>query len=409
VSVSRVFGEAAKRRLDASVHLARAALADCPQQLRAYDALRSAVHRNSTLLARRGPSGGPDGHAGVVQLATHAADWIRPIEGWRCQERSPWVQFASLAEHLLARFPMPGFMASVWWTAPDPYSATQQDWYKRLGRGESVRRLGMPVRLTRAMAHRFLGAPCHLSVTEAVRWAQVLELGGSPALAVAVASTRLGRELANEAFWETVVHFFVNAPDLDLAQVGPIVDYLHHQRFGGGMGVAPSGEYGMLPPPQPSFSMKGRTSGSVMRLVTSWHRELGRTPPSGETWSRSDVNELEWIERVVVRRGDDVRTEARAWSIRELCSADALSAEGSAMHHCVAIYASRCLSKRSSIWSMQVETPRGRHHALTIEVDRTRRRIVQARRKFNALPREEERAVLLSWATRERLAIGATV
>jgi hypothetical protein len=300
-------------------------------------------------------------------------------------------------------------MASVWCTAADAHSATQQDWYKRLGRGESVRCLGLPVRLTRAMAHRFLGAPCHLTATEAVRWAQVLGLGGSPALAVAIASTRLGRELANEAFWETVVHFFVNAPDLDLEQVGPIVDCLHHQRFEGPMGVAPSGEYGTLPPPQPGFSMKGRTFGSVMRLVTSWHRELGRTPASGSTWKRSDLNELEWIERVLVRRGDDVRTEARAWSIRELCSAEALRAEGRAMHHCVATYVPRCLSMRSSIWSMQVETPRGRHHVLTIEVDRTRRRIVQARRKFNALPREEERAVLLSWATRERLGVGATV
>lgn len=409
MSLSRVFGEAAKCRLDASVHLARAALADSPQNLGAYDALRSAVHRNSTLLSRRGPSGGPDAHAGVVQLAMHTADWVRPLEGWRCQERSPWVQFASLAEHLLARFPMPGFMASVWWTAPDPSSATQQEWYKRLGRGESVRRLGLPVRLTRAMAHRFLGAPCHLTVTEAVRWAQVLGLGGSPALAVAVASTRLGRELANEAFWETVVRFFVNAPDLDLAQVGPIVDYVHHQRFEGVRGIAPSGEYGKLPPPQPEFSMKGRTIASVMRLVTSWHRELGRTPAAGAAWRRSDVNEFEWIDRVLVRRGDDVRTETRAWSIRELCSAEALRAEGCAMHHCVATYVPQCLSKRSSIWSMQVETPRGRFHVLTIEVNTTRRRIVQARRKFNALPREDERAILLSWATRERLGMDATM
>ena len=38
-----------------------------------------------------------------------------------------------------------------------------------------------------------------------VRWAQVRGLGGTEALARAVAATRLGRELANEDFWETVL------------------------------------------------------------------------------------------------------------------------------------------------------------------------------------------------------------
>jgi hypothetical protein len=408
VSLSNPFGEAVKRRLDLSVHLARAALAVCPQHLLAYDSLLAVVYRNSTLLARRGLSGGPDVHAGIVQLATHAADWIRPVGTWRCPARSRWVQFASLAEHLLAHFAMPRFMASVWLVEPEARTTAHQDWYKRLGRGESIRRMGLPIRLTRAMARRFLCAPHHLSATEALRWAQVLGLGGSPMLAAAVTSTRLGRELANEGFWETVVRFLVNNPDLDLAQVGPIIDYLHHQRFEGVMGIGPSGEYGPLPPRQPEFSMKGRTTASLMRLVAAWHRELGRTHAARVSWRRSEVQEFESIERVLVRAADDVRTEMRVWSIRELCSAEALRADGSAMHHCVAMYAYKCLSRRSSIWSMQVETQRGRRRVLTIEVDRARRRVVQARRKCNALPSEAERAILLGWARREGLAVDAT-
>jgi hypothetical protein len=319
------------------------------------------------------------------------------------------VQFAALAEHLLARFPMPRFMASVWLAGPSDGRTAQQVWYKRLGRGESIRALGLPLRLTRAMAHRFLNAPAHFSVTEALRWAQVLGLCGRPQLATAVAASRLGRELGNEAFWETVVRFFISTPELDLAQVGPIVDYLHHQRFEGITGIAASGEYGPLPPPQPAFSMKGRTAASLLRLVAAWHQERGRAPAAGVTWQRSDIEEHAWLERVVVRKNDEVRHETRAWSIRELCSADALRAEGSAMHHCVAMYVYKCTSKRSTIWSMQVETRQGRRRVLTIEVDTARRRIVQARRKRNAMPTEAERANLSGWAARAGLALASTL
>jgi hypothetical protein len=402
---SRTFGEVAKRRLDASVQLARAALAVCPEHLRSYDALLGVVHRRGTLLARRCPMGGPDVHAGLLQLAAQVADWIRPIDAWMSTDKSPWVEFASLAEYLLARFPVPRFMASVWLAKPGDARPENQDWYKRLGRGESIRRMGLPVRLTRTMAHRFLCAPHHLTVTEALRWAQVTGLGGSPALAAAVLATRLGQEIGNESFWETVVRFFVNAPELDLAHIGPIVDYLQHQRFGGRTGFTRSGEYGLLPPPRPDLSLKGRTPASLLRLVGEWHRELGRAPVAGIGWTRSSLRELSWIERVVIRKDDDVRTEVRSWSIRELCSAEELRAEGRAMRHCVATYASKCTARQSSIWSMQLETPRGPRHALTIEVDMTRRRIVQARRKCNARPREAEGAILRSWAEREGLTV----
>jgi hypothetical protein len=56
--------------------------------------------------------------------------------------------------------------------------------------------------------------------------------------------TRLGKVLENEEFWESVLHFFVNHPCLDLAQVGPVVDFLQHQRFEWKEGVSPDGVFG---------------------------------------------------------------------------------------------------------------------------------------------------------------------
>jgi hypothetical protein len=393
------FGEAAKRRLDASIHDTRATLAKKPRHLGAYDALLSAVQRRGTLLARRCLSA-PDFHAGLAALALHASDWMHPAQTWSAAEESPWRQFASLAEHLLARFPMPRFMASAWLENADGRSSPAHEWYKRMGRGENIRRMGLPIPVTRAMAHRFLSAPDHLSVTGALRWAQVLSRGGSRELASALIATPLGRELRNEDFWETVILFFVRhcgSSELDVAHVGPIVDFLRVQRF---------------ERPAPScadFSMKGRTPASMLRLVEEWHRALGSSPSSGKTWSRSKLGELAWIERVSIRVGDAVRTESRVWSIRELCSSGELRAEGSDMHHCVGSYVARCLTGQSSIWSMQVETPRGRRRVLTIEVDASARRIRQARGRRNALPKEDASLVLRRWASREGLDVATGI
>ena len=124
------------------------------------------------------------------------------------------------------------------------------------------------------MAHHFLQAPDHFTVEAALRWGQVRGLGGSKPLAHAVAATRLGSSFEAEDFWGTVVLFFVNHPELDPAQVGPVVDYLHHQRFVPQEVLIEEGDLVGLGPPQPDLSMKGRTPRSLLRQVGDWRERL---------------------------------------------------------------------------------------------------------------------------------------
>ena len=94
------FGEAAKCRLDASIHYARHLLAPEPEHLAAYGALVNVVQRRGMLLSRRVTGRGPDVNRGLVALAAHARDWLRPAGDWNSFDPSPRAQFASLAEHL---------------------------------------------------------------------------------------------------------------------------------------------------------------------------------------------------------------------------------------------------------------------------------------------------------------------
>jgi hypothetical protein len=56
---------------------------------------------------------------GLLALASRREDWLRPAGDWRPAGDGALPRFASLAQHLLAHYPVPGFMASVWFLGRD--------------------------------------------------------------------------------------------------------------------------------------------------------------------------------------------------------------------------------------------------------------------------------------------------
>jgi PcfJ-like protein len=370
--------------------------------LPAYERLLWCVQTRTTLLHPSDSAGDnrKGFNSGLLALALYHGDWLRSIESWHPVQQSAWPLFSSLAQHLLARYPIPPYMTSAWFDLPPGEKLPQHDWYKHLGRGENIRTAHLPLRLTRAMAHLFTQAPHHYAAVAAVRWAQVIGLGGSKALARAVVGTRLGKVLGNEEFWESVLHFFVNHPGLDLAHVGPVVDFLQHQRFEWKEGVSPGGVFGNQPPPRPDYTMKGRTVASILRQVEEWHKELGQeTNQPLFTWQHTRFNDFRLVQ------GEEALGNMRGWTITEILTSRALFLEGQAMRHCVASYREKCIRRQSSIWSMQVETRRGRQRALTIEVDLPKRTVCQVRGKCNRLPSANERTIAERWAAVEGLSV----
>jgi hypothetical protein len=333
--------------------------------------------------------------AGLLSLS--AFDWLRQVEDWEPAGDNPLPRFTSLARHLLAAYPVPAFMTSVWFQGADAVSRRQQGWYAHIGAGRNIRKADLPLPYTKMMAHHFLEAPDHLSAEAALRWGQVRGLGGSKSLARAIVATRLGHSSDSEEFWATVVQFFVNHPDLDPACVGPIVDYLHHRRFVPQDGFVEDGVLTGLGPPQPDLSMKGRTPRSLLRQVGEWHEQL-KMPRNLATldWKPSGIGAFRHVER-------DADAGLRCWMICELTSGDQLRREGMAMRHCVASYARACARRTTSIWSMRFEDGDRRFRVMTIEVDPSTRTIIQARRRGNAPPNEKALGVLRRWAGREGL------
>jgi hypothetical protein len=397
------FRQTVKRVTENSIHSALSLAGRRPGVRDAYLRLLRHVQRRTPLLRpARDPGRTGSGvlNLGLFSLALHHAAWLRPPEAWQPPSVNHAPLFASLARHLFALYPVPAFMTSAWFRLPPDGPHPEQEWYKHLGRGHSIRTAGLPLPYTRAMTHHFQQAPHHYSVTAALRWGQVRGLGGPEGLARAVAATRLGREFGGEEFWLTVLRFFVRHPRMDTAHVGPVVDFLQAQRFEPREVFLPGPGLTRQGPPRPDYSLKGRTVASLLRQVGDWHRQVGRDDrPPALAWARSGIKEFRHVE------GTEQQENLRLWAVRELLTSRDLLLEGQALRHCVAEYARDCSRRRTTIWSLRVDAGRGPVRALTVEVDPAGRAILQARGRANRLPRPAERAVLERWAAREGLRI----
>jgi hypothetical protein len=337
---------------------------------------------------------------GLAAIATHGRAWLRPLDDWKVVSNNPRRQFGSLVRHLFAKYPVPEFFDSVWFRR----SRTQK-WFLHVGSGGSMRkaeRLYFP--MTKREAHEFVLAPDDYTLEQALRWAQIRALGGSRRIVDAVCGTRLGGQFVQNYFWGSVLRFFVQNPFLDTMHYGPIVDYIHNQKFEAREVFVRPGVAQQQPPPHPGFTLRGRTAEALLRQVGAWHEQLGREQRLGPAqWKSSGINGLSLIE------GHERSKNMRRWTITELLNRDSLIDEGRAMSHCIATYARSCAHGRSSVWSMQCENAEGRQRVLTIEVRRPANMVMEARGRYNALPTPPAMRVLRQWTEKAGLSLAAHV
>ena len=338
---------------------------------------------------------------GLLALAHSWRSWLRPIEEWTLRTHNTCRQFASLARHLLAEYPVPAFMDGVWFLGVGEAALQRQRWFSHIGLGNSIRTADTPIPLTKRMAHYFMQAPGDCTVDQALRWGQVVGLGGTPRLARAIMATRLGEHFEDDDFWITVIRFFIDNPMLDLVHVGPIIDYLHDQRFVSREEFVAAGVFERRPPAQPNLTMKGRNPATLLRQVEQWHRQLGKEADLIKgNWASSGIGGFDGIE------GREGSASLRRWTIREILSGRALVIEGRLMQHCVASYAHSCARRVTSIWSLQMENHEGRQRILTVEVRLPSKTMCQARGKRNAMPDAKGKDILRRWAAQEGLKLG---
>ena len=226
-------------------------------------------------IVRFGPQAGNTFIEALGVLASWHKRWLRDPAEWRPDTHNARKQFGSLARHLLAKYDVPAFMDMAWFLQPGEEAKQQQEWFVHIGTGGNIRKALIPLTLTKKMAHLFLETPDEYTIYEAFRRCQILGLGGEGPLVRALNGTRLGSSFEHENFWHKVVHFFVNNPMLDPDEVGPLVDYIHNQKFVSREETV-EGQVVQLAPEQPNFSIKARSIVKLLRQMEMWHRRLAR-------------------------------------------------------------------------------------------------------------------------------------
>lgn len=389
----------ARRRLDAVVREGFDALKYYPDARAAYARLLSVARARSDLLR---PSARGHRDAAVVRalvvLARYRASWMSSPGLWRNTGEGLYGSLGSLASHLFGRYPAPPILVPVWLLPDDGVHATTlRWWFIEHVRGRPFRKVGgLSIPMTRKMEHLFLASPPHLSVTAALRRAEVLALGGSDELVRAVLASRLGRTLEDGAFWRPIVHWLVNHWDeLMPEHVEEIIDGIH------GIALAPTvihtpGEPIVEPPRCPDFSIKGRTPTSLRREIERL-RQLPHVTADGPQWPASSIPGMTWHEDGAC---------PLTWDIVELRNAKALRIEGATLHHCVADYTSACWRGKSRIWSLRCRAGEAASHPrYTIELDPKAGALVQIRGFANRLPGPRPMRVIQAWASQHGLRI----
>ena len=340
----------------------------------------------------------------MFNIARFRLYWARDIDLWKAnKDATNESNIISLVRHLFAIYETPVFLEKYWleesWLEDPKVEVNRQyqEWYVNLGKGENLRtQKGLPITITKKIAHHIVKAPPTYSVNNAIRWGQIHNMGGNSTHVVTINNTPLGNDFSNDDFWLTVIKFFIDNPFLDTFQYRNVYDFINAQKFVNAIDR-------QAPPPQPNFSMKGREPNTLMLQVERWHQEMAARRPirnydyirKYEKWNSSGIKGL------VYKKGSDT------FYIVELLTSEELWEEGSAMHHCVGSYSSMCGSGEIAIFSLYVEREEKdeiiKERMATIEVRINERKIIQARKSCNAALNSEDSSIISMWKGKARI------
>ncbi len=311
------------------------------------------------------------------------------------------------ARHLFALYPVPAALEAIWLDSSGldvNEIKLRKVWYIAAAGGNSLYKAGANEWLSRKEVHCFLNVSGAFGFEEAFWFAIVRSYTGDSGLAARLARTKIARTPRSDlAFWREVARFFCEHP-ASKEEIDDLCDFLgaRHRR-------------------DRAYSLKGRTLASLRRQMEDWHRDLAaierieamrrraaarRGPAAGaqtqdRAWDGSRLEDWEWEPPA-----KEAKVRGERFFVRQLKTAEDLVAESRVMHHCVSMYAAKCIAGNASIWVLRRKALGKAERLLTIELD-PQHRAVQVRGFGNRLATLEEQKILSRWAKAKGVALWA--
>jgi len=340
-----------------------------------------------------------------IKIAIMNEKIIRPITEWECKSHNIDRQLISLVHHCFSIYPVPKFFDNVWLNSALPNIQLLLDkdltWYTHVASGNNIRTAeNLPLKLTKKAAHYMMMAPDSYSMPEAIRWGQILAMGGDERIVNGVLGTRLATDFSEQEniFWESVFKWFIDNPMLDPNYYGPLIDFFFNQKYARRI---PDPEHpNFLIPVQPNFSMRQREVDATIKQMEEWHalNNLLKRKYKAEKWDSMDFKPF------LYKEGKE--KNLKIYEMVELLNLKDLIEEGKEMHHCVFSYGNSCASGNSSIWSLRVtDNFLGIKRLLTVEVNPNSMKVVQARKRLNQSPTPKDLEILKIWCNQNKIGI----
>lgn len=327
----------------------------------------------------------------LVNIANNYNKKIRELNTLKFKSHNIDKQFNELVYHLFCKYKVPNFLYRCWFG-----KIKYIDWFIELGQGKNIRKCeNLPIPLTKKMAYYFTQAPDELEPLEAIRHAQILNLGGTFRNTKGILATKLGINFKNDEFWLTVFKFFIDNPMLDTAQYGNIIDYINEIKYQNRL-VNIGGLNKVAGPEKPNFSMKQRNVDTLLNDVEKWHKALNKTGKDNDGYWKGLP-----IEDFSITVGKD--EHKKYYEIKQLLTKKQLYNEGKALCHCVSSYSNSCARGYTSIFSFSTfEYGIVEKKILTIEVSNNKQ-VIQIRGKNNREPNANEMFIVNKWISENNL------
>lgn len=320
-------------------------------------------------------------------LSDYQDFFLRDVNTWNPKLKTDDMDkhFISFVKHVFCKYRVPGFLDQIWINYLKQYKQHIHklqnnknrkflDWYICIGSGGSLykdhtRKLGI---LSKKETANFLKyGISDLNIPQNIWFIKAISLGCNVGIAKNIAIVL--EKYKYDEYYASVMRFFINNP-IKLNEMSELFDFLY--------GVHEENE---------NFSLKHRSLESIRVLSKEWHRVQAKN---------KHYKTLFWDGHAIMdwNYTDDKNNE---WKMTQILSSKLLVAEGHAMRHCVASYASRCQSGHCSIWSLTIKhnLDASFKRAITIELkdDGSYYYLVQARGKINRLPSNQEKNIIKKW------------
>jgi len=295
--------------------------------------------------------------------------FIREPRDWKPKSHNLSKQKISFINWVYQKYPVPDFMYEVF-TRDDPAGIHDHlKWFLTITQGGSFAKCQNL--LTKKEAHLFLNAPDNNSINENLWWSKCKSLDINDRMTRAVVKRFFVNIPVTDSFWLSLLTLIKNEEKIEVSVVSDVMDFLRAQMRRG------------------TFSLKGRTFGSLIKLSNKWHRDmqLRRFGDQNLTWAPFEIPDWKFTNK---------QTKI-VWSVNQLLSSKELWSEGRRMKHCVASYGHRCVDGTSAIFTMVSSDHFNTDEKhLTIEINRNKQ-LTQVRGRMNKAPQGEPLLMLRKW------------